>query len=227
MDVVLPWLAVAGLGVLHGLNPASGWMFAAAWRARGTSPVPRALLGVGLGHGVSIVLLVGALAQGVVLSGAGAQALAGALLLALAVHRCLARRARPEACAHQAARDPVGEGVPGRDAPGRDVLGIGAWSCLMGVAHGAGLMLVPALLPLCMSASSMGPLRQITASGSLMLMSIAVAVHLLAMLATTGVIAAAVRRGVQRHSAVWGPAAMRYLWTCTLMVAGVALIVLR
>ena len=26
-----PWLAVAGVGALHGLNPANGWMFAAAW----------------------------------------------------------------------------------------------------------------------------------------------------------------------------------------------------
>jgi hypothetical protein len=24
-----PWLAIAGLGALHGLSPATGWMFAA------------------------------------------------------------------------------------------------------------------------------------------------------------------------------------------------------
>jgi hypothetical protein len=26
-----PWLAVAGVGAFHGLNPATGWIFAAAW----------------------------------------------------------------------------------------------------------------------------------------------------------------------------------------------------
>lgn len=31
MQSVWPWLAVAGAGILHGLNPASGWVFAAAW----------------------------------------------------------------------------------------------------------------------------------------------------------------------------------------------------
>lgn len=30
MSSWLPWLAVAGLGALHGLNPATGWLFAAA-----------------------------------------------------------------------------------------------------------------------------------------------------------------------------------------------------
>ena len=29
-----PWLAVAGVGALHGLNPATGWAFVAAWRVR-------------------------------------------------------------------------------------------------------------------------------------------------------------------------------------------------
>jgi len=29
-----PWLTIAGAGALHGLNPASGWACAAAWRLR-------------------------------------------------------------------------------------------------------------------------------------------------------------------------------------------------
>ena len=32
------------------------------------------------------------------------------------------------------------------------MLGLGAWSFLMASAHGAGLMLVPALIPLCLAA---------------------------------------------------------------------------
>ena len=30
MDSLWPWLAVAGMGALHGLNPATGWLLAAA-----------------------------------------------------------------------------------------------------------------------------------------------------------------------------------------------------
>ena len=39
MDSAWPWLAIAGLGALHGLNPASGWPWAAAcgWRRGGAS----------------------------------------------------------------------------------------------------------------------------------------------------------------------------------------------
>ena len=57
--------------------------------------------------------------------------------------------------------------------------GIALWSFLMTTAHGAGLMLVPALVPLC---ASDGPVREISASGSLVMALAAVAVHTAAML---------------------------------------------
>jgi hypothetical protein len=63
---------------------------------------------------------------------------------------------------------------------------------MMSTAHGAGLMLVPALIPLCMGDA---PAREITASGSLTLAFAAVGVHTAAMLAVTGVIASVVCRG--------------------------------
>jgi len=46
-----PWMAVAGFGALHGLNPATGWMFAAAWgvHARDRTQVRRALLPIAIG----------------------------------------------------------------------------------------------------------------------------------------------------------------------------------
>jgi len=31
MASLWPWLTIAGVGAFHGLNPATGWMFAAAW----------------------------------------------------------------------------------------------------------------------------------------------------------------------------------------------------
>lgn len=68
----------------------------------------------------------------------------------------------------------------------RQKAGIALWSCLAASAHGSGLMLVPALVPLCLSAA---PAREITASGSLWLALAAVAVHMAAMLAVTAVLA--------------------------------------
>jgi hypothetical protein len=56
---------------------------------------------------------------------------------------------------------------------------------MMCTLHGAGLMLVPALIPLCLAGS---PAREITASGSLLLALAAVGVHMAAMLAVTGAI---------------------------------------
>jgi hypothetical protein len=70
--------------------------------------------------------------------------------------------------------------------------GLALWSFMMSTAHGAGLMLVPALIPLCMGDASA---RAITASGSLTLALAAVGVHTTAMLAVTGVIALGVCRG--------------------------------
>ncbi|KQU80663.1 MULTISPECIES: hypothetical protein [unclassified Rhizobacter] len=54
-------------------------------------------------------------------------------------------------------------------------------------------MLVPAFMPLCLAGN---PAREITASGSLGLALAAVLVHTAAMLATTGLVATGVCRGV-------------------------------
>src|SRR5207302_5400543 len=59
--------------------------------------------------------------------------------------------------------------------------GLALWSFLMSSAHGAGLMLIPIMLPLCLSGSPSG---QLTASGSLPVALAALAVHTAAMLAT-------------------------------------------
>lgn len=79
--------------------------------------------------------------------------------------------------------------------------GIALWSCLVASAHGSGLMLVPALVPLCLSAS---PAREITASGSLLLALAAVAVHLAAMMAVTAVLALGGRAAWRRWIPILG-----------------------
>ena len=209
MEALWPWLAVAGFGALHGASPATGWMFAAAWgvRAGGGAQVRRALWPIGIGHALSVAVVAVAVAQGLSLDPMQAQALAGAVLLGAASWRVL-RGSRKRA--------PM--------APHAGHAGIALWSFLMATAHGAGLMLVPALVPLCLAGN---PAREITASGSMVLALAAVAVHTAAMLATTGLIASGVCRGLAAHPRLTGGAASRWAWTAALTVTGVTLIALR
>ena len=66
-------------------------------------------------------------------------------------------------------------------------------SFMMSTAHGAGLILAPALISLCMIDA---PAREITASGSLAPALLDVAVHTVAMLAVIGVISTGVCWGL-------------------------------
>ncbi len=196
-----PWLAVTGLGALHGLSPANGWMFAAAQATRSgdARDVRRSLLPIAVGHASSVALVVALVMQGVWRAPQQMSVVAGGGLLTLAAWRCVRR--------------------PRASVMHRSHAGLAAWSCLMGTAHGSGLMLVPALLPLCMTN---GPAGAITATGSFALMLAAVVLHLLAMLATTQLIARGICRGL-RHRAF----AMDAAWTPLFALTGVALIVLR
>jgi hypothetical protein len=175
MASLWPWLAVAGLGALHGLNPAAGWMFAAAWgvRSRDRAQALRALVPIAFGHAASVALVGAAVVFGLAMDRVVLQALAGGLLVVAAM-------------VHLSGRTPKVARAPAGHA------GLAIWSFMMSTAHGAGLMLVPALIPLCMGDASA---REITASGSLTLALAAVGVHTAAMLAVTGVIATGVCRG--------------------------------
>ncbi|WP_408908775.1 hypothetical protein [Variovorax paradoxus] len=149
MTAFWPWLAVAGLGAFHGLSPANGWMFAAAWgvRARDAGRARRALLPIAVGHFASVAIVAFVVAQGLWLERALVQVLAGALLLFAAVYRLL-----------RGGRFTIGSRA--------SHAGLAGWSFVMATAHGAGLMLVPALVPLCLTGD---PARAITASGSMAL----------------------------------------------------------
>ena len=208
MTNLWPWLAVAGLGAFHGLSPTTGWMFAAAWgvRARDGAQVRRALLPIAIGHAVSVAVVACVFAQGMSMDRTLVQGLAGALLVGVASYRLLR-----------------GAGQRARISTPAGHAGIALWSFLMATAHGAGLMLVPALVPLCLSDK---PAREITASGSLVLALAAVGVHTAAMLVTTGVIATGVCRGVAMHPRLLSGTAPRQAWTAALAVTGVLLMAL-
>jgi len=209
MATLWPWMAIAGLGAFHGLSPATGWMFAAAWgvRARDGAQVWRALLPIAIGHAASVAVVACALAQGMAMDRTLVRGLAGALLVAAASYRLLRGAGQ---------RAPIGTQA--------GHAGIALWSFLMATAHGAGLMLVPGLVPLCLADN---PAREITASGSLVLALAAVGVHTAAMLVTTGVIATGVCRGVAMHPRLLSGTAPRHVWTAALAVVGTLLLALR
>jgi hypothetical protein len=171
MDSLWPWLAAAGLGALHGLNPASGWVFAAACgvRSRDHGHAWRALGPIASGHVASLAVVAGAVALGGSIDRRLMQALAASLLLALlivtGVRRLLGHTIR-------AAGRPAGQA------------GLALWSFIVATGHGAGAMLVPALMPLCAGPAST------TAAGSLALALAAVGIHLAAMLGASGMAAA-------------------------------------
>ena len=135
----------------------------------------RALLPITVGHAASVALVAGGVAFGLWLDRALVQSMAGALLVIVAtLHLWSATSGRTRA--------PVAR------------VGLALWSFMMATAHGAGLMLVPALIP-DLRRRGAAPAREITASGSLMLGLAAVGVHTLAMLAVTGAISTGACRG--------------------------------
>jgi hypothetical protein len=176
MASLWPWLAVAGAGALHGLNPCNGWALAATcgWRSPGRRAALRSLGPLALGHAASVGSVAAAVSLGLAMDTLPwLAAAAGAALLAL----------RPWRQGHRGA-------------------GLALWSFIATTLQGSGLMLVPALLPLCLSAS---PARDITATGSLTLALAAVAVHMAAMLAVAGALAL----GISRWRSQWAQPSQR------------------
>ncbi|MES2361719.1 MAG: hypothetical protein V4646_07940 [Pseudomonadota bacterium] len=172
-----PWVAVAGIGALHGLSPASGWIWAAAWGVRSGDRMQalRALLPIAVGHLASVALVAGAVAWGMAMDRTLLQVLAGGLFVA-------AITAHLSGYLPRTARAPAGHA------------GLALWSFMMSTAHGVGLMLVPALIPLCAGDASA---LETTESGPLTLAFAALGVHTAAMLAVTGLLATGVCRGIE------------------------------
>lgn len=177
MSELWPWLAAAGVGVLHGLSPSSGWPLAAAWgffHARGPSRALRAWLPLALGHLLSVALVAALVVTGLAIDRRLLLGLAaGLLIVVVMLHLSRSGGAR---------RLPVGS------------LGLGLCSFMMATAHGAGLMLVPALVSLCVADA---PGRGGSASGHLALALAALLVHTAAMLLSAAAISLGVCRGLQ------------------------------
>jgi hypothetical protein len=205
MSQMWPWLMLAALGAFHGLNPAMGWLFAVALGLhRGSRRVVwLALLPIGLGHALSVaaVALLFVLA-GTMIDGPALSIGAGVALIAWALYHW-----------RFGSRHRVRVGLQ------TGLTGLGLWSFLMATAHGAGLMLWPALMPLCFPSGE-------TTSGRDALLSAAlgVGVHTLAIVAVTATIAIAVYEwiGLEILRRAW--INLDAIWALALVMAGVCLL---
>jgi hypothetical protein len=202
------WLVLAGLGAFHGLNPAMGWLFAVAlgMHRKSRRVVWLSLVPIALGHAVSIAVVVFAVvAVGTVVDQSLLEVMAGALLLGWAAYHAF--------CGH---RHRVRVGMQ------TGLAGLGLWSFLMATSHGAGLMLVPMLIPLCLAAT---PARELTAEGSLPVALAAIGVHMAAMLGVTAAIATIVFEWLDLGFLRRGWINLDTLWTGALAITGLILII--
>ena len=201
-----PWLALAGLGFFHGVNPAMGWLFAVALglHRRRRAIVLLSLVPIALGHAAAIAIVIFlVLALGVVVDHVLLGRAAGAVLIAWAVwHAAYGHRRRL------------------RVGMQTGLAGLALWSFLMANAHGAGLMLIPVLMPLCLSGTS----ATLSASGPIA--AAALAVHTAAMLVTIGAVALIVYDwvGLAFLRSAW--INLDLIWVLALGASGVLLLVL-
>ena len=130
-QTALPWITLALLGAFHGLNPAMGWLFAVSlgFQERRTGAVVRALGPIAAGHllAIAAIALPVAFLQ-LVIPTRGVMVAGGLAMIGYAVYKVATRFRHPR-------------WIGMRVTP----LELVSWSALMAAAHGAGLMLIPAL----------------------------------------------------------------------------------
>jgi hypothetical protein len=204
-----PWLAVFGLGIFHGINPAMGWLFAVALglQEQKRAAVFRALPPMVLGHALSIGIIIAAvLLARVSLPHRSLKIGAAAILFAFGFYRLLR------------SRHPTWVGMR---------VGFGdltLWSFVMASAHGAGLMLVPFFLgsPAAGDPHHHGS-HHAAAFGNFSAPSLlvaSVAVHTLGYLLTTALLAILVyeKLGVAMLRRAWFN--IDLVWMLALMITG-------
>lgn len=205
----MDWQAMAFLGVYHGINPGMGWLFAVALglQNRSARGVWKAFVPIVAGHAaaVGVVLLAAGLAQTIVPFDV-LRFIVASMLLALGLYR-LRRHGHPRFGGMQ-----VG------------FLDLTMWSFLMASAHGAGIMLLPFVMPpaavsaadhLHAHAHAAPAATGIAAGGGL-----AVAVHTLAYFTAMALVALVVyhRFGLSLLRTAWFN--LDWIWAAALVVTG-------
>jgi hypothetical protein len=207
-----PWLALAGLGAFHGLNPAMGWLFAVAlgMQRKSRGALLASLLPIAIGHALSIAIVVAVLALASALVDLTIlQILAGLGLIGFGLYRLVARH----------------KGRTGMQVGFADLV---LWSFLMATGHGAGAMLAPVLLempmPMMAATAGMHHAALMALGHSLSTGLAAVVVHTLAMLAVAGAVAIVVYEWVGLAFLRRGWINLDILWTAALIGTGLLLI---
>lgn len=198
-----PWLAMIGFGAFHGLNPGMGWLFALSLGLQHNSAraVWIALFPIAAGHAASVAVVAGLVLAGLhFVSLSALQWITAFLLIAFGTYKLFNYYRHPRW---------VGMKVGPVD--------LFAWSFLMATAHGAGLMVVPALLGVATAGHGHGA----SETNSLADVLLAVGVHTLAMWLVMGAVAWIVFRKL-------GLAVLRrkwinfdLIWAVSLLVVGV------
>ncbi|HEX2449350.1 MAG TPA: hypothetical protein VHK26_14425 [Methyloceanibacter sp.] len=202
-----PWLVLIALGAFHGLNPAMGWLFAVALGLyRGSRKVVFvSLIPIALGHAVAIAVVVYAvIVVGMAIDARTFRIISGVLLVAWGIYHWL-----------------YGHRHRLRIGLRTGLLGLFAWSFVMATAHGAGMMLIPVLMPLAQAGEHA---QHMPATDSLGLASLAVLVHSLAMLITTGVVALTVYEWAGVDFLRRGWINLDLIWTAALIGMGLWLL---
>ncbi|WP_042777764.1 hypothetical protein [Sinorhizobium fredii] len=207
MTNVWPWLTLAGLGAFHGANPAMGWLFAVALglHRQSARTVWLSLVPIAIGHAVSIaVVLAVVVAFGAVMDLRSLQLVAAAFILVFAGYLAI-----------------YGHRHRVRVGMRAGMAGLAVWSFVMATSHGAGLMLVPAVLSLCLADHA----GMAGTTGSLSVSLAAVAIHTAAMLAVIAAIALVVFTwlGLSGLRSAW--INFDRLWTLALGATGILLLV--
>jgi hypothetical protein len=167
------------LGCYHGINPAMGWLFAVAlgMQERRTSAVAAAIVPIAIGHLLSVGGVVAfAVSAAALLPVHAVRVAAAALMIGVGTYR-LVRVRHPRW---------VGMRVGFR--------GLVLWSFLMATAHGAGLMLLPIVLPGRQPAMTMTMPMPAEQTGGVAHDVLVVAVHTFGYLLVTTLVALAVYR---------------------------------
>ncbi|HEX5327657.1 MAG TPA: hypothetical protein VFW75_13380 [Acetobacteraceae bacterium] len=188
------------------MNPAMGWLFAVALGLHRNSRVVvlGSLVPIALGHALAIATAAAVVvAAGAVIEMTSLRRASGVVLIGWALYHLL-----------YGGRHRVRVGMQTGAA------GLVLWSFLMAGAHGAGLMVAPALIPLCLTS---GPAAGF-ASNSVLTSLAAVGLHTTAMLLTTGVVAVVIYEWVGVGFLRRGWINLDMLWVAALLVTGLVLL---
>jgi len=214
--------ALLSLGALHGVNPGMGWLFAVALGVHQGErrAVWRALGPLAIGHALAIAAAVAiAVSLGVVVPRAGIRWGAAALLIGLGLLQLRGHR-----------HGMLGRWrVAGLRATGRELT---VWSFIVATAHGAGLMAVPFALRT--RSGLVGHAGHASHSSAALASAVSVdwptlwatSVHTAGYLLVTAVLAVVVYDRAALHLVRRAWINFDLVWAVTLVLTGVAVVVL-